>query len=110
VRRAEPLPVFDLIFYAEQERIPGLDSCCPYTQVPRRRSHSYPNPTQPHPNPPRPTPPQPAHPSFQVLIDGEQRAAGRLTDAAAFEPPLQPPRKIPDPSDSKPDDWDEQEE
>lgn len=42
-----------------------------------------------------------------MLIDGEEKAAGALTNATAFDPPLRPPRELPDPSHVKPDDWDE---
>jgi calnexin len=37
-------------------------------------------------------------------------AGGSLTNASAFDPPLRPPREVPDPEDAKPDDWDEREE
>lgn len=47
---------------------------------------------------------------YQVLIDGEEKAAGSLLDEKAFEPPLQPPKELPDPDDVKPEDWDAQEE
>ncbi|KIY94823.1 putative Calnexin Flags: Precursor [Monoraphidium neglectum] len=47
---------------------------------------------------------------YRVLIDGEERAAGGLLDDGAFEPPLRPPKRIPDASDEKPLAWDEREE
>jgi calnexin len=45
-----------------------------------------------------------------LLIDGEEKAGGRIDDAGAFEPPLRPPRELPDPGDAPPADWDEREE
>jgi hypothetical protein len=45
-----------------------------------------------------------------VLIDGEEKAAGKLTNGSTFDPPLRPAAEIPDPDDKKPDGWDEQEE
>ena len=38
-----------------------------------------------------------------MLIDGEEKKAGSLFDD--FDPPVNPPAEIPDPDDSKPDDW-----
>jgi calnexin len=38
-----------------------------------------------------------------VLVDGEDKKSGSLfTD---FEPAFVPPKTIPDPEDSKPEDW-----
>lgn len=45
----------------------------------------------------------PANNSYAVLIDGEEKKAGSLFDD--FDPPVNPPAEIPDPDDSKPDDW-----
>lgn len=47
---------------------------------------------------------------YSLLIDGEEKAGGRIDDAGAFEPPLRPPRELPDPGDAPPADWDEREE
>lgn len=40
---------------------------------------------------------------FELLIDDELKKDGNLSDS--FDPPLQPPEKISDPEDKKPDDW-----
>ncbi|XP_014505844.1 calnexin homolog isoform X2 [Vigna radiata var. radiata] len=45
----------------------------------------------------------------QVLIDGEQKKKANFLSADDFEPPLIPPKTIPDPEDKKPEDWDERE-
>ena len=39
-----------------------------------------------------------------MLIDGSEEASGELL-TADFSPPLQPPEMIPDPEDTKPQDW-----
>jgi len=41
--------------------------------------------------------------SFDVQIDGESKATGNLLDS--MEPPVNPPKEIDDPDDSKPKDW-----
>ncbi|CAN8075797.1 unnamed protein product [Agarophyton chilense] len=41
--------------------------------------------------------------SFKVLVDGDVKKEGILSDS--FEPPVQPPKEIDDPNDKKPDDW-----
>lgn len=41
--------------------------------------------------------------TFEVLVDGEEKAAGSLFDK--FNPPINPPKEIPDPEDKKPADW-----
>ncbi|CAM9678445.1 unnamed protein product, partial [Phaeothamnion confervicola] len=41
--------------------------------------------------------------SFEILIDAESAAKGSLLDA--MEPPVNPPKMIDDPNDSKPADW-----
>eukprot|EP00178_Gracilaria_changii_P014145 TRINITY_DN40146_c0_g1_i1.p1 TRINITY_DN40146_c0_g1~~TRINITY_DN40146_c0_g1_i1.p1 ORF type:complete len:635 (+),score=140.81 TRINITY_DN40146_c0_g1_i1:415-2319(+) len=41
--------------------------------------------------------------SFKVLVDGEVKKEGTLSDS--FDPPVQPPKEIDDPDDKKPDDW-----
>jgi hypothetical protein len=40
---------------------------------------------------------------FSVLIDGAEVKSGELHKD--FEPAFNPPKEIPDPEDSKPDDW-----
>ncbi|KAL2342840.1 hypothetical protein Fmac_004125 [Flemingia macrophylla] len=46
---------------------------------------------------------------LQILIDGEQKKKANFLSADDFEPPLIPPKTIPDPNDKKPEDWDERE-
>ncbi|TKY60513.1 Calnexin-like protein [Spatholobus suberectus] len=46
---------------------------------------------------------------LQILIDGEQKKKANFLSAEDFEPPLIPPKTIPDPDDKKPEDWDERE-
>lgn len=41
--------------------------------------------------------------TFKVMIDGEVKKEGSLSDS--FEPPVQPPKEIDDPDDKKPSDW-----
>ncbi|KAL4459051.1 hypothetical protein ABPG75_013916 [Micractinium tetrahymenae] len=41
--------------------------------------------------------------SYAVLVDGEEKKAGSLFED--FEPSINPPETIPDPEDSKPEDW-----
>ncbi|CAI5466840.1 unnamed protein product [Closterium sp. Yama58-4] len=45
--------------------------------------------------------------SVEILIDGEKKAEGDLLSGKDFQPPVLPPKTIPDPEDKKPDDWDE---
>lgn len=40
---------------------------------------------------------------FEVRVDGEKKKDGTLSDS--FDPPVQPPKQIDDPKDSKPKDW-----
>lgn len=40
---------------------------------------------------------------FEILVDGKERASGSLFEK--LEPPINPPKEIPDPSDIKPSDW-----
>ncbi|KAL0207864.1 hypothetical protein P9112_010451 [Eukaryota sp. TZLM1-RC] len=45
--------------------------------------------------------------NFEIRIDGKKVSSGNLlTD---FEPPVNPPKQIPDPNAVKPEDWDEEE-
>ncbi|CAK9163200.1 unnamed protein product [Ilex paraguariensis] len=44
---------------------------------------------------------------LRVLIDGEEKKKANFLSAEDFEPPLVPPKTIPDPDDKKPEDWDE---
>ncbi|XP_061369870.1 calnexin homolog isoform X1 [Gastrolobium bilobum] len=44
---------------------------------------------------------------LQILIDGEQKKKANFLSSEDFEPPLIPPKTIPDPDDKKPEDWDE---
>lgn len=45
--------------------------------------------------------------TVRILIDGEEKKAAHfLSDD--FDPPVLPPKTIPDPDDKKPEDWDEQ--
>ncbi|KAK7318357.1 hypothetical protein RJT34_03056 [Clitoria ternatea] len=46
---------------------------------------------------------------LEILIDGEQKKKANFLSADDFEPPLIPPKTIPDPDDKKPEDWDERE-
>ncbi|KAG4998907.1 hypothetical protein JHK87_019979 [Glycine soja] len=46
---------------------------------------------------------------LQILIDGEQKKKVNFLSADDFEPPLIPPKTIPDSDDKKPEDWDERE-
>ncbi|KAK7358731.1 hypothetical protein VNO77_00669 [Canavalia gladiata] len=46
---------------------------------------------------------------LQILIDGEQKKKANFLSAEDFDPPLIPPKTIPDPDDKKPEDWDERE-
>jgi calnexin len=41
--------------------------------------------------------------SFDILVDGQSKAAGNLLES--LDPPINPPKQIDDPSDSKPADW-----
>ncbi|KAJ6832075.1 calnexin-like protein [Iris pallida] len=43
----------------------------------------------------------------QILIDGEEKKKGNFLSGDDFEPALIPPKKIADPDDKKPEDWDE---
>ncbi|MQL77961.1 hypothetical protein Taro_010383 [Colocasia esculenta] len=43
----------------------------------------------------------------RILIDGEEKKKSNFLSADDFEPPLIPPKTIPDPDDKKPEDWDE---
>uniref|UniRef100_A0A1D1Z8L3 Calnexin 1 n=1 Tax=Anthurium amnicola TaxID=1678845 RepID=A0A1D1Z8L3_9ARAE len=43
----------------------------------------------------------------RILIDGEEKKKANFLSADDFEPPLVPPKTIPDPDDKKPEDWDE---
>ncbi|KAF7840210.1 calnexin-like protein [Senna tora] len=44
---------------------------------------------------------------LRILIDGEEKKTANFLSAEDFEPPLIPPKTIPDPEDKKPEDWDE---
>ncbi|XP_054806912.1 calnexin homolog [Prosopis cineraria] len=44
---------------------------------------------------------------LQILIDGEEKKTANFLSSEDFEPPLIPPKTIPDPEDKKPEDWDE---
>ena len=44
---------------------------------------------------------------LRILIDGEEKKKANLLSEDDFEPPLVPPKTIPDPEDKKPEDWDE---
>ncbi|XP_030547542.1 calnexin homolog [Rhodamnia argentea] len=44
---------------------------------------------------------------LRILIDGEEKKKANFLSAEDFEPPLIPPKTIPDPEDKKPEDWDE---
>jgi len=41
--------------------------------------------------------------TFSLLVDGDERSSGSLLEQ--LEPPINPPKDIPDPSDVKPADW-----
>ncbi|CUM64445.1 uncharacterized protein PRCAT00002049001 [Priceomyces carsonii] len=45
--------------------------------------------------------------TFEIRINGEVAKAGSLLSYRLFDPPLQPPKEIPDPLDIKPEDWDQ---
>eukprot|EP00475_Leptophrys_vorax_P007268 TRINITY_DN145_c0_g1_i1.p1 TRINITY_DN145_c0_g1~~TRINITY_DN145_c0_g1_i1.p1 ORF type:complete len:618 (-),score=76.18 TRINITY_DN145_c0_g1_i1:431-2173(-) len=49
------------------------------------------------------------HPNntLHILIDGEVKAEADLLSGKDFQPPVLPPKTIPDPEDKKPEDWDE---
>ncbi|KAF7834077.1 calnexin-like protein [Senna tora] len=44
---------------------------------------------------------------LKILIDGEEKKTANVLSSEDFEPPLIPPKTIPDPEDKKPEDWDE---
>ncbi|KAK7282152.1 hypothetical protein RIF29_10731 [Crotalaria pallida] len=44
---------------------------------------------------------------LQILIDGEEKKKANFLSSEDFEPPLIPSKTIPDPDDTKPEDWDE---
>lgn len=44
-----------------------------------------------------------ANNKYEILIDGESKASGSIFED--FEPPINPPQDIPDPTDVKPKDW-----
>ncbi|XP_027358544.1 calnexin homolog isoform X1 [Abrus precatorius] len=44
---------------------------------------------------------------LEILIDGEEKKKANFLSSEDFEPPLIPPKTIPDPEDKKPEDWDE---
>lgn len=44
---------------------------------------------------------------LRILVDGEEKKNANFLSAEDFEPPLIPPKTIPDPDDKKPEDWDE---
>jgi calnexin len=44
---------------------------------------------------------------LHILIDGEEKKKANFLSSEDFEPPLIPPKTIPDPDDKKPEDWDE---
>lgn len=44
---------------------------------------------------------------LRILIDGEEKKKANLLSENDFDPPLIPPKTIPDPDDKKPEDWDE---
>jgi len=41
--------------------------------------------------------------SFDILIDGDKKTSGNLL--SSMQPPVNPPKEIDDPTDSKPEDW-----
>lgn len=43
--------------------------------------------------------------TFKVSVNGETVSEGSLHDDGAFDPPFEPPKTIPDPEDTKPEDW-----
>jgi len=47
--------------------------------------------------------------TFEIRINGAVMRAGSLLDSDEFDPPLVPPREIPDPNDKKPANWAEDE-
>lgn len=44
-----------------------------------------------------------------ILVDGEVKKKVNLLSYEHFDPPVIPPRTVPDPDDKKPEDWDERE-
>ncbi|KAH7373238.1 hypothetical protein KP509_17G045700 [Ceratopteris richardii] len=44
--------------------------------------------------------------TLKILVDGEEKKSVNLL-SSDFEPPIVPPKTIPDPDDKKPEDWDE---
>ncbi|CAI9766180.1 unnamed protein product [Fraxinus pennsylvanica] len=44
---------------------------------------------------------------LRILVDGEEKKKANFLSNDDFEPPLVPPKTIPDPDDRKPEDWDE---
>ncbi|GIL85126.1 hypothetical protein Vretimale_9965 [Volvox reticuliferus] len=42
---------------------------------------------------------------YEILVDGKVRSSGSLLDPSTLQPPLLPPRDLPDPDDKKPADW-----
>ncbi|KAL0397190.1 UNVERIFIED_CONTAM: Calnexin [Sesamum calycinum] len=44
---------------------------------------------------------------LRILVDGEEKKKANFLGADDFDPPLIPPKTIPDPDDKKPEDWDE---
>ncbi|GIL66542.1 hypothetical protein Vafri_20038 [Volvox africanus] len=42
---------------------------------------------------------------YEILVDGGMRSSGSLLDPSTLQPPLLPPRELPDPDDKKPADW-----
>ncbi|CAA2935212.1 calnexin homolog 1-like [Olea europaea subsp. europaea] len=44
---------------------------------------------------------------LRILVDGEEKKKVNFLSNDDFEPPLVPPKTIPDPDDRKPEDWDE---
>ncbi|XP_051119083.1 calnexin homolog [Andrographis paniculata] len=46
---------------------------------------------------------------LRILIDGEEKQKANFLSETDFDPPIIPPKTIPDPEDKKPEDWDERE-
>ncbi|XP_051115683.1 calnexin homolog 1-like [Andrographis paniculata] len=44
---------------------------------------------------------------LSILVDGEEKKKANILSESEFDPPLIPPKTIPDPDDKKPEDWDE---
>ncbi|WCJ36375.1 hypothetical protein M5689_017579 [Euphorbia peplus] len=44
---------------------------------------------------------------LRILVDGEEKKKANFLSSDDFEPALIPPQTIPDPDDTKPEDWDE---